>query len=120
MLALFFFVFFHCTLCVHLQTISRYWNDYYYLPMSGGFHCGFQADESLLPELEADVREECEKLGAIESVKVKSCTTDQITSHLLAILLLRLFGRWFIMVFKTISLIIHLILKLDQLIPSLC
>ena len=39
---------------------------------SGGVRCGFQADESLLPELEADVREECEKLGAIEFVKVKS------------------------------------------------
>lgn len=29
-----------------------------------------RADESLLPELEADVREECKKLGPIDSVKV--------------------------------------------------
>lgn len=29
-----------------------------------------QADESLLPELEQDVREECVKLGPIDSVKV--------------------------------------------------
>jgi len=42
------------------------------LPMNGGVHCSFQANESLLPELEADVREECEKLGPNESVKVKS------------------------------------------------
>jgi HIV Tat-specific factor 1 len=30
----------------------------------------YQADESLLPELEADVREECMKLGPIDNVKV--------------------------------------------------
>lgn len=36
-----------------------------------GVHCDFQSDETLLSELEADVREECMKLGPVESVKVK-------------------------------------------------
>lgn len=29
-----------------------------------------QDDDTLLPELEADIREECNKLGPVESVKV--------------------------------------------------
>ena len=34
----------------------------------------FQDDENLLPELEADVKEECNKLGPVESVRVSLIT----------------------------------------------